>query len=410
MIAVSIQIPNNNKEMRLNQNGLSLIEISIAAALTAIVALGGAFVVSRSQQTAVFSTIQNDIDRTHYLNIQVARNVNNVLAAIGIDPTKTTIEQQDPNLLACLQMNPQNTIDCTTYNNHAPYQLLNPNLLATSPDATSTVTFLPHCVTIPGSTKSGCDAIVVKVQTQYKNSNNSSLSLNYATRTSISNMPNYLFIPRNQINYTCPSPDQVLYGIDYYNQDPLCTGITGTSGSTNVNGLPIIVYDSGTIDSWTSPNAISCPNGYVSVGFGGSVCRTSTNLTPPATTTTTTVPGPTTTTLPPTGPTYTAESICFSMMGFGGGANCQPGTTGTWMSGGVEPDPPALTFNVTITYNGSTQAVSFNSMGPGTETVGVGGGSFKVTINGGTTNNCPAANPAFAGSCLVHAMGSVTGP
>lgn len=69
-------------------------------------------------------------------------------------------------------------------------------------------------------------------------------------------------------------------------------------------------------------------------------------------------------------------------------------------------------YTITITYNGSSQAVTAytGQYGATTTNFVVGGGTFAVTADAEVTDNCPQANPAFAGSCVDHVSGSVSGP
>jgi hypothetical protein len=98
---------------------------------------------------------------------------------------------------------------------------------------------------------------------------------------------------------------------------------------------------------------------------------------------------------------YSNEIVC-ATIGVNIPAGCLSGSSGVWES------PQIYTggsFQVTITYGGVSQTVI--SYG-GIVTANVGGGTFQVNANVGAINNCPAANPAFAGSCVDHVNGSVT--
>lgn len=292
--------------MRLNQKGISLIELMVAASLTAIVALGGAYVTSHAQQTATFATVQNDIDRIHYLNIQKARNVDNIKALYGIDSAENTAT--DNNFLLCLHMDPSAT-DCASYSSlsHSLSEAI--VLEEAPPNISSTVTVTPHCIS------SGCSYISVKVSTQYTAIGNAP-SLNYAPRVSTSNLPNFLFIPRNQIDYTCSKANQVMVGIDYYKQKAICSDIINAYGATNTDQLPLLIYDSGSLDLTTPANTTDCPYGYTYAGFTDSICRPLGNLTTPVTVTTTIPSGfpTTTTTIFATTTTTTVSSTTTTMV------------------------------------------------------------------------------------------------
>src|SRR6185312_13559701 len=290
--------------MRLNQNGISLIELLVAAVLTAAVALGGAYVVSQTQRVNMLATAQSDVDRVHYLHLQIARNVANIQKLYNINISANMIAN-DPNsnFLKCLQMNPA-AVNCQQYS-PSPSNPNNTNNLATVldshgnsilpvvPNISSNVTISPHCATY-------CDYISINVTTSYKPTG-SAPTLNVSSRTSTSNLPNFLFVPRNAIDYTlgtgCKLKGQVMIGIDYTNQTPICGSVTpGLDGSSNTQQLPLLVYDSGATNGVVNAaNTTACPFGYASAGFGSSSCSSSAgNLTapPPTTTTTTTVPGP----------------------------------------------------------------------------------------------------------------------
>lgn len=111
----------------------------------------------------------------------------------------------------------------------------------------------------------------------------------------------------------------------------------------------------------------------------------------------------------PSPPSFTSEQICLFVTGFGS-EGCQSGATGVWAGDIAYPDPPDISFFTTINYNGDSQSVVFSGQAPSQETVTVGGGSFTVAVTGGTADNCPAANPNFAGECIVHGYGTVSGP
>jgi hypothetical protein len=69
-------------------------------------------------------------------------------------------------------------------------------------------------------------------------------------------------------------------------------------------------------------------------------------------------------------------------------------------------------YTITINYNGTSQTVTAytGEYGSTTTHFTVGGGVFSLTVTASIADNCPAANPAFAGDCLDHVTGSVYGP
>jgi hypothetical protein len=263
--------------MRLNQNGLSLIELTIAAALTAAVSLGAGAVMYNSAKASRFATIQNDIDRIHYLNLQVSRNIEYVKSFLKLST--------DSVLLSCLQMNPSDT-NCAQYNTSELNEPIPAPMITSDPSShvTSQVSIIPHCVA------NGCDYVAVNITTTYDLQD-----MNFIRRVSSTRLPNYLFIPRNQIVYmdACPY-GQMMVGIDYKNQTAICDDVTSVYGSTNSALLPLEVYDSGSLDLMVPANTQDCGSGYVGVGFSNSTCRSGSigtpSVPPPPTTTTTTLP------------------------------------------------------------------------------------------------------------------------
>jgi hypothetical protein len=280
-----------------NKRGVSLIELLIVVGLTAIVAFGSASVIYQSQKTAKFATIQNDIDRIHYLNLQIARNIPNIQGLYDLIPPIPP----DSVALQCLQMN--TTAQCTTFQktititpDRVPAGF--PELISTK-EVTSTISITPHCV---GGL--GCDFITVSVTTD---ANQGATKGSYTKRESSTNLPNFLFVPRGEIDYSCPS-GTIFRGIDYSTQKAICGNVS--MGYTPVaSQLPLRNYDQNKATQVIAANKNTCASGYSDAGFSNGVCRPSIQLTPTTTisTTTTTVAGPpkkpttTTTTLPDPG-------------------------------------------------------------------------------------------------------------
>jgi hypothetical protein len=106
---------------------------------------------------------------------------------------------------------------------------------------------------------------------------------------------------------------------------------------------------------------------------------------------------------PPPPAQFTNEQTCLDFVGL----RCAAGKVSNWL-GATTPagNPPGCTYSVTITYNGaSVAAFSGNN---GSVAYNVGGKVFTVHAIGTSANNCPAANPRFAGSCNGYCTGSIT--
>jgi hypothetical protein len=107
----------------------------------------------------------------------------------------------------------------------------------------------------------------------------------------------------------------------------------------------------------------------------------------------------------PATPSYTSEQVC-SDIGNRVPAGCASGA-GTTVFASSE-DYTGGSFQVTISYAGSSATETVYTTYTTSQTFSVGGGSFTVTANASVADNCPAANPAFAGECIDRVSGTVT--
>ena len=105
---------------------------------------------------------------------------------------------------------------------------------------------------------------------------------------------------------------------------------------------------------------------------------------------------------------YTNEQVC-ATFGVNVPGGCAAGAgVSVFVSGGFQVWTGG-SFTVTINYNGASQTVTTYQVYP-PSTYTVGGGTFSVSVDPEISNDCPAANPAFAGSCIDRVSGTVTGP
>jgi type II secretory pathway component PulJ len=57
-----------------SRSGFTLVGLMVSISITAIVALGAAYIIISSQKVNSFGNAQNEIDRIQYLNLQLSRN------------------------------------------------------------------------------------------------------------------------------------------------------------------------------------------------------------------------------------------------------------------------------------------------------------------------------------------------
>jgi hypothetical protein len=346
--------------MRVNQKGYSILELLIAASLTAVVGLGAAFVVNRTQQVAVFSNLQNDIDRTHYLNLQIARNVANIQTLYRLsDPTTPNL-----NLMYCLQMDSQELPVGTNCNDGVINKSWTiptetpPSGFPTLPAlSTGLAQYIKSLITVtPNCNTTGCSSITIEVATTYAPPGQSN-TLGYQKRESRAILPNFLFVPNAKIDYTkCQIAGEILIGIDYANQRAICQQITSPAiGSQTPGGLPMSIFDSGSGAFQTVANP-SCADGFAAGGLfsGDSLCNTPGSIVTPPPATIPSSPPPTmvnpsspckwrqvgSSLVPHTNPgnVTTCNGSNNSMISLGAKCNCS--SFGTYC---VDPNPPMST-------------------------------------------------------------------
>jgi hypothetical protein len=198
-----------------NQSGYSLVGLVMATAITAIVALGAAYILSNSQNVSSFGTLQNEIDRIHYLNLQLSRNPAFIMRQPGFEKTGA--------LYHCLQHSPLPGSDCTQL--RAPANYVTPPPQTGTPlqkNISSSISFQPTC---PDS--QGCTAVALTTMTTYNSSSKSS-SVSFQPRRSVSVIPGYILVPAVGFNYNCVLNQGLITLLNYETSRVNCQPLKGT--------------------------------------------------------------------------------------------------------------------------------------------------------------------------------------
>jgi type II secretory pathway pseudopilin PulG len=200
------------------------------------------------------------------------------------------------------------------------------------------------------------------------------------------------FTQTRSVTYSCPAP-QGAYATAYGAWSPTAGSACApqcTVPAPNYTTAPCPAGYNGVVNERQDA---SCPSPTGAVAWGGwyQTGNTCVLATPPPA-------------------TYSGGQVC-ATFGVNVPGGCAPGAgVSVFVSGGFQVWTGG-SYTITINYNGSSQAVTaYGGMYPQSTNFTVGGGTFVVTVNAQITNNCPAANPAFAGSCIDRVSGSVSGP
>lgn len=273
------------KQREQNQNGFTLAGLMVSVAITAVVALGAAYVLINSQNVSNFGNIQNEIDRLQYLSLQLSRNPAFILQQPGF-------EKGGP-LYQCLQHSGPVGVDCTKL--RAPASYVSTTKVPGSAQSISTsMSFLPSC-SIPQACQSLTITTSTGPATSDQASGNSKLSstLSFRPRRSVSVIPSYLLVPVTGFNFSCVLNQGLILGLNYASSQAQCQPLQGTLANLSeplANFGPLLPT---TVQTMTNQN---CTAGFSSIGsFQDQV-----NCLAPTPTTLITMPPPS---VPPTGTT-----------------------------------------------------------------------------------------------------------
>jgi hypothetical protein len=195
-----------------NQFGYSLIGVLVAAGVTAIVALGAAYVLNTSQNTGNFGTVQSEIDRLHYLNLQLSRNPAFILRQPGFEKTGP--------LYRCLQHNGAN---CTQLRAPASYTTIpSPTATPLQKNISSSISFQLTC-----PSAQSCTSVSLTTVTSF-NSPGKSPTMSFQTRRSVSTIPGYILVPSLGFNYNCVLNQGLITLLNYQTSQVQCQPLKGT--------------------------------------------------------------------------------------------------------------------------------------------------------------------------------------
>src|SRR6185312_8712638 len=272
------------------QSGYSLAGLMASVAITAIVALGAAYVIISAQKTANFSDIQNEIDRAHYLNLQLSRNPAFILRQPGFEKTGA--------LYSCLQHSPLAGVNCLKLQ-APPSYVSETKITSLQQNLTSSIAFLPVC-----KMPTYCDSITMTTVTGFLQSSLKS-NPNFQARRSVSMIPGYVLVPRTGFNFNCVLSQGLITQLNFGSSQALCQPLTGTLSDPTA---PLTNFGPVTPPSTQTMTNQDCgATGFSSIGsfqdqascmVPVAVGATTTTTTLPTVTTTTLLAGPTTTTLP----------------------------------------------------------------------------------------------------------------
>jgi hypothetical protein len=262
-----------------SHSGFTLVSLMVSIALSAIVALGAAYVLESSQNVNSFGSAQNEIDRLQYLSLQLSRNPAFILRQPGF-------EKSGP-LYQCLQHSAPPNVDCTKL--RAPASYVSQSKVSGAPaSVVSTIAFQPNC-TIPQA----CNSLTVVATTGLQQSSQgqgtiSSFQGNFQTRTSTTNIPSYILVPVTGFNFSCVMNQGLITALNYESSQALCQPLTGTLSTVTeplANFGPLVPT---TTQTMTDKNCGA--NGFSSIGS----FQDQTGCMAPVVTTTTLMAPPTT--------------------------------------------------------------------------------------------------------------------
>lgn len=283
-----------------NNFGFTLVGLMVSVAITAIVALGAAYVIESAQNVNSFGTTQNEIDRLQYLNLQLSRNPAFILKQPGFEKTGP--------LYQCLQHSGPVGVDCRQV--RAPASYVNTTKITGSAGSVvSTMSFQPNCQ-LPQACESLTITTSTSMQQSTQGSSKLSSTLSFQPRRSVSIIPSYLLVPVTGFNFSCVQNQGMVMGLNYADSQAVCQPLAGTLADVAEPLANFGPLTATTTQNMTNQNCGA--NGFSSIGS----FQDQTGCMIPSVTTTTLMVAPSPmTTMPPSAtptipPTPTTQPSC----------------------------------------------------------------------------------------------------
>jgi hypothetical protein len=266
--------------LMLGRRGYSLVGLLVAVSLGVIVCLGAAYVMTRAHYTSNFASLQSELDRLHYLNLQKARNLAYIRQQLGLPA--------NANLQDCFAQKKSKTCSSLSGSKNVPKEGVAGSGLDKNLDSEMVIT--SEC---SGDT---CQRVKVTVDTTYTTpptqiQRGNMMVPSYSPRHTVVYYPAFVIAPPVGIDYGCAFTE-LMTGVSASELTAICSPVTG-----NLNGGNPLSNFGGTspTPSTQPPTNTTCgPGQFVAqVGMfaGQTVCKT-VAVNPP--------PPPPTVTLPPT--------------------------------------------------------------------------------------------------------------
>ncbi len=199
---------------RQNRNGFTLIGALVAMVLVAIIVMGAAYLMQLASKVEKFGNVENDIERTQLLNLQLSKNSTFILKQPGFEKTGA--------LYQCLQQAGSN---CTRVPAPPSYSESLPGY-GNSGAISSTMSFQPNC-----KTANSCESVTVTVNTSYQGNAGS-----FKSRKAASQILGYMLAPRAGFTYGCVQTQGLITQLDFATGQAVCQPLQGTLAS---NAAPL---------------------------------------------------------------------------------------------------------------------------------------------------------------------------
>lgn len=265
--------------------GYSLVGLLVAVALGTVVCLGAAYVMTRSQYTATFASLQSELDRLHYLSLQKARNLAYIRQQLGLP--------DNASLQSCFAQQKSTTCNSFAGTKEIPKEATSKTGFDKNLDSEIAVT--SECA------NDVCQQVKVTVNTTYdtpptQTQQGGMTIVSYSPRHTVVYYPAFVIAPPTGIDYGCAF-NQIMTGVNAGDLTAICTPVSGNL----TGGNPLSNFgDSSPTPSTQAPGNTTCgPNQFVAqagIFAGQTVCQTVTNISVPPPPPVVTLPPPTTTT------------------------------------------------------------------------------------------------------------------
>lgn len=371
-----------------NHFGFSLVGLLTAVGITAIVALGAAYILSSSQNVSSFGNLQSEIDRMHYLNLQLARNPSFIMKQPGFEKNGV--------LYKCLQHSPPAGTDCTKL--RAPASYVSSSSQSSrgglQKNISSVIAFQPNC-----KMPQYCDSVSITTLTSFK-PDTSQVRMNFQDRKAVSIIPGYVLVPMTGFNFNCVLTQGLITKLNYGSSQAVCQPLTGTLSTTTEPLANFGPLTPPTVQPMTNLNCGA--NGFSSIGSfqdqAGCMVLTPTTTTMPSPTT---MPSTTTTTL--SGPPPTLPLTNWNCTdGFAAGPPCNTGINIVDDGGLSWNNPGSAVVSLTLNLPNGAPTSRCNCTSGAMTVISCSGTSRYVKCQGGA-NPLPAcpwiAGPAAPPNC-----------